>query len=195
MATFRRDFGDSLLAAVDVALHAEPHYLVLGFSLEHFSPDLAENELLPRLAEQRSGLAVATWAHAAKAALAKLGARHIAILCPFDPTGLKNAIGFFENLGFDVVGAAGLGCKSGTDVGHVPDGYKEKVIREQLLGAEPDAIVVSGTNLSSLALAERLEPELGIPIVGSNQTILWYSLRENGITAPLTGASRLLRDF
>ena len=77
----------------------------------------------------------------------------------------------------------------------MPDAYKEKVIHERFVPVDIDAIVVCGTNLASLALAEKLEQKLDIPIIGINPALLWYALRENGISAPLLGASRLFREF
>lgn len=192
---YKRIFNENLIDAAGTALLAEPQYLIVAFSMEHFYADIEANAAQPRLVEERTGLGVATWAKAADAALKKLGARRIGILCPFDPKGLENAVGFFGNLGYDVRAAMGLGCASGTDVGHVPDAYKEQVVRERLAVDGIEAIAVCGTNLASLTLAEKLEPELNIPIVGINAALLWYALRENGITAPLLGASRLLRDF
>lgn len=194
LENYKRIFNANLIEAAETALLAEPQYLIVAFSMEHFYADLEQNAAQPRLVAERTGLGVATWAKAADAAFKRLGVRRIGLLCPFDPRGLANAIGFFENLGYEVVTAAGLGCASGTDVGHVPDAYKEKVIRERLARGV-DAIAVSGTNFASMALAERLEPELGIPIVGINPALLWFALRENGIDAPLAGASRLLREF
>ena len=52
-----------------------------------------------------------------------------------------------------------------------------------------------GTNMSMTAVTEKLEPQLGIPILGINATILWYALRENGFSAPVQRAGRLLREF
>ncbi len=52
-----------------------------------------------------------------------------------------------------------------------------------------------GTNMSMTAVTEKLEPQLGIPILGINATILWYALRENGFSAPVQHAGRLLREF
>lgn len=195
LETYRRNFSNNLMVAVETITLAEPQYLVMGFSLEHFSSDLAENARLPDQVTENTGLGMATWAKAADAALRKYGAKRIGLICPFDPVGLANATGFFRALGYDVVSAAGFGCASGTDVGHVPDDYKAAVVRERILPAKPDAIVQCGTNFSSVALAETLEPELGIPIIGINATTLWYALRENGISVPLQGASRLLREF
>ena len=196
LENYKQTFNANIVKTVETAMLAEPQYLILGFSMEHFYATVEENAAQPRLIEEKTGLGMATWAKAAPAALNRFGARRIGLMCPFDPTGLANAIAFFGNLGFDVVSAVGFGCASGIDVGHVPDSYKEKAIRERLLGhGGIDAIVQCGTNMSSLALAERLEPEIGVPLIGINAATLWYALRENGITAPLTGGSRLLREF
>lgn len=195
LEAYRRAFHASLDATLDAVLQAEPQYLIMGFSLEHFSPRLEDSEEPVRRLEQRSGLGMASWSRAVDAALRRFEARRIGLLCPFDPKGLANAMGFFTALGYEVATAAGLGCASGIDVAHIPDDYKEKVIRERLLARPVDAIVQCGTNLSGLDLAERLEPEIGVPILGINATTLWYALRENGIAAPLEGCSRLLREF
>ena len=38
-----------------------------------------------------------------------------------------------------------------------------------------------GTNLSFVGLADRLEAELGKPVVAINAATLWHALREHGI--------------
>jgi maleate isomerase len=48
--------------------------------------------------------------------------------------------------------------------------------------------------MSVLTLAEKLEPQLGIPILGINSVLLWHALRETGITSRAHGAGTLLRD-
>jgi maleate isomerase len=79
----------------------------------------------------------------------------------------------------------------------VPDWAKEKAIVE-LLATEPnrlDAVVQCGTNMSLINVTERLEPVIGMPILGINAVLFWYALRENGLANPLHGAGRLLREF
>jgi maleate isomerase len=49
--------------------------------------------------------------------------------------------------------------------------------------------------MSLINVSEKLEPVLGIPILGINATTFWYALRENGFANPLVGGGRLLRDF
>jgi maleate isomerase len=49
--------------------------------------------------------------------------------------------------------------------------------------------------MSSIAVTERLEPVIGIPILGINTVTFWYALRENGFHSPLAGGGRLLQEF
>ena len=58
-----------------------------------------------------------------------------------------------------------------------------------------DAILQLGTNMSMVHIAEKLESEIGIPILGINAVTFWYALRENGFLNPIQKASRLLREF
>jgi maleate isomerase len=44
-------------------------------------------------------------------------------------------------------------------------------------------------------VSEKLEPVVGIPILGVNAVTFWYALRENGFEGTLMGAGRLLRDL
>src|SRR3712207_3989021 len=103
----------------------------------------------------------------------------------------------FEELGFEVVASVGFSCANALHIAHVPDWAKEKAILELLAtGANGlDAVVQCGTNMSLTDVTERLEPVLGIPILGVNLVTFWYALRENGIDAPLTDAGRLMREF
>lgn len=73
----------------------------------------------------------------------------------------------------------------------------EKAILELLATGENklDAVVQCGTNMSLIEVAEKLEPVIGIPILGINAVTFWYALRENGFEGSLVGAGRLLREF
>jgi maleate isomerase len=49
--------------------------------------------------------------------------------------------------------------------------------------------------MSLINVTEKLEPVIGIPILGINAVTFWYALRENGFEGALVGAGRLLREF
>ena len=194
---YRRQFLDGLCAAVDVAKLAQPEYMIMGMSLEHILTGLDAVRAPMAEIEPASGLAWATWQDAAPAALGKYNARRIGLLTPFDRTGNENAARLFADLGCDVVASVGFSCANALHIAHIPDWAKEKAILELLAtsGNRLDAIVQCDTNMSLTQVAERLEPQLGIPILGINAVLFWYALRENGFAVPVTGGGRLLREF
>ena len=144
-----------------------------------------------------SGLTWATWHDAVQAALNKYGAKRIGVLTPFDKKGNVFATQMFEELGFEVVSTVGFSCAHALHIAHVPNWAKEKAILELLANDRNnlDAVVQCGTNMSLIDVSEKLEPILGIPILGINAVTFWYALRENGFAMSLVSSGRLLREF
>jgi maleate isomerase len=103
----------------------------------------------------------------------------------------------FEELGFQVVSSVGFSCANALHIAHVPNWAKEKAILELLATDRNklEAVVQCGTNMSLIDVTEKLEPVIGIPILGINTVAFWYALRENGFEGALVGAGRLLREF
>lgn len=197
LPAYREQFLYGLRSAVDTAMLASPEYMILGMSLEHILSGLDAVRQPVQQAQIQSGLGWATWHDAIHAALSRYRARRIGLLTPFDRTGNDNASRLFADLGYEVVASVGFSCANAAHIAHIPDWAKERAILELLAteGNRLDAIVQCGTNMSLSQVAERLEAQIGIPILGINATTLWYALRENGFTAPANGAGRLLREF
>jgi maleate isomerase len=194
---YQQQFLGGLKVAVDAARLARPQYMIMGMSLEHILAGIQSIRAPMADIEAYSGLSWATWHDAVHAALGKYQASRIGLLTPFDRTGNQSATQMFEDLGFEVVSSVGFSCANAQHVAHIPDWAKERAIQE-LLATEAnrlDAVVQCGTNMSLIDVTERLEPVIGIPILGINATTFWYALRENGFEEPLRGAGRLLREF
>jgi maleate isomerase len=194
---FKEQFINGLNKAVVQATFAQPEYLIMGMSLEHILYGLKDVQSVMSGFEVKYPYSWATWQDAADAALKKYKAKRIAIITPFIKEGNNNAIKMFEDLGYEVVASFGFACPNLVDIAHIPDSTKEEVILKYLATPENhvDAIVQCGTNMSMINVAEKLEPQLGIPIIGINATLLWYALRENGFTKPIVKSGRLLREF
>jgi maleate isomerase len=196
LGQYRQDFLAGVRAAVSQAMLAEPDYLIMGMSLEHILHGLAPIRAAMSEIEALAPIGWAAWQDAAAAALRCFGAKRIGLLTPFEQTGNENAARMFSDLGFDVVSTFGFCCAHALHIAHLPDWAKEKAIVECLAtpGNRLDAVVQCGTNMSLLQVTERLEPMLDLPIIGINAALLWYALRENGITAKVPGAGRLFRE-
>jgi maleate isomerase len=197
LMAYKEQFLSGLRSAVDAALLAEPEYMIMGMSLEHILGGIEAIRALMSNIEAYSGLSWATWHDAVQAALGKYRAKRIGILTPFDKIGNEFATQMFEELGFEVVSSVGFSCANALHIAHVPDWAKEKAILQLLATDENklDAVVQCGTNMSLLDVTEKLEPVIGIPILGINAVTFWYALRENGFEGPLVGAGRLLQEF
>lgn len=197
LGAYKTQFLGSLRAAVEQALLAQPQILVMGMSLEHIIHGLEGIEQTMQQVRAMASVPWAAWHEAAPAALNRLGARRIGLLTPFDRTGNENASRLFADLGYEVVASVGFSCAHAVHIAHIPDWAREKAVLELL--ATPanrlDAIVQCGTNMPMSALAGRLEPVTGIPILGINAVLFWHALRQAGIGIPLHGAGRLAREF
>ncbi len=196
LGEYQRQFLSGLEQAVSSAVLSGPDALIMGMSLEHILFGLDAIEHVMTKVEAQSSLPWIGWHKAAPAALARFGARRLGLLTPFDSAGNRNAARMFADLGFEVVTSVGFACANARAIAHVPDSAKERAIVEHLAtrAHRLDAVVQCGTNMSLLAVSERVEPRLGIPILGINATLFWHALRQSGIDERLLQAGRLLRE-
>ena len=130
-------------------------------------------------------------AQAALAALRHLGVKRLALGTPYPETISQQGRAYWQAAGFDLVGYHRL-----TDV---QDIYRETEERAYLLARQADvpaaeAVLLSGTGLPTVAMLERLEGDLGKPVISSNQACLWRALRLAGVREPIAGYGRLLRE-
>jgi len=201
MLEFLVQFRRQILYTLDVGMTAQPDYIIMGMSAETFFGGMEGNMELVGEITDRSGLGVATGAEACKYALEAFGKlpdgtnkiKTISIVDPYVTIGDVNVIKFFEEVGFKVQEIHGFKSGSATDIAHIPADACEQVIR-RLAEGRPDAIVQCGTNLSMVDVADRMEMEVGIPIIAINAATLWFALRELGFNDPIPGATRLLRE-
>ena len=61
--------------------------------------------------------------------------------------------------------------------------------------AEADALFISCGALRTIDVIDQLEQDLGKPVICSNQAMMWDVLRKAGVTDPISGYGRLLREF
>ncbi|GAB4586552.1 maleate cis-trans isomerase family protein [Nocardia sp. IFM 10818] len=195
-ADFRALLGQ-IRASIDTAvrdvLTAEPERLVMGMSAETFWGGVAGNAAFEQRLRDRSGLPITTGASACRAALRELGCHRIAVFSPYQPIADLEVGRFFTEAGFDVAAITGLRCPSAMDIARVGAERLREVVAE-LDGPDIEAIVQVGTNLSFVALADRLEAELGKPVIAINAATLWHALRDHGFDDRIEGAGLLLRE-
>jgi len=151
-----------------------------------------DRELIKRM-EDASGRPATTAATAFVDALSLLGVTRIAIGAPWSKTMDKPMVEFMQASGFDVVHSEVVGFVASIELGRVgPETAYELGRRADRPDAE--AIIMPGGNWASMPVVEKLERELGKPVLVNNAVSLWAGLRllKTGIGIP--GYGRLLRD-
>jgi maleate cis-trans isomerase len=158
-----------------------------GSSLETGGFDRGISERIARAA----GAPASTTATAVAAALRALGVRRPAVVTPYPDEINERELAFFAELGF---APASLESFREGDSLAIPRIDPEDTARLALKADRPEAdgLFISCTNLPTAPIIDRLESELGKPVVTSNQATLWLGLRALGMTAAVPGAGRLL---
>jgi maleate cis-trans isomerase len=64
----------------------------------------------------------------------------------------------------------------------------------ELDSSDAEAIFISCANLATLDVIEKIEADLGKPVVTSNTACFWACLRAIGVDARVEGYGRLLRE-
>lgn len=141
----------------------------------------------------RPGVPVTNPVSAATAALRHFGAKRIALLTPY--TDAINAVvgRYIAGQGFDIVARGSFKCENGVEIGLVPpEAIFEAGVR--MGQADCDALFVSCAGLRASGVLQRIEDDIGKPVVGSNQALAWDCLRLAGIDDPVPGFGRLLAE-
>jgi maleate isomerase len=141
---------------------------------------------------RRSGTsAISAWT-AMRDALEALGIRRFALGTPYPAAIHALAPPFFTARGYEIVSDSTLDILKMRDVPNVtPQRIRDFVAGFDRTGAE--AIVLLATDLPCFSVIAALEQQFGLPVLTSNQTILWSSLRaankarKNPATIPTLG--------
>ena len=134
-----------------------------------------DRELIKRM-EDASGRPATTAATAFVDALARLNVTRIAIAAPWSKTMDKPMVRFMEASGFEVVNSEVAGYVAGVELGRTgPEAAYELGRRADRPDAE--AVIMPGGNWPAMSIAERLEGELGKPVLANNAVSLWAGLR------------------
>ncbi|AOB26068.1 maleate cis-trans isomerase family protein [Bordetella bronchiseptica] len=183
-----------VLEAADLIKTAEVDVVAYGCTSGSIVCSL--DELCDGMSERVGVPAIAT-AGAVVAALRALGVRRIAVGTPYIDFVNQREREFLEQYGFEVVSIEGLDLghtqEERRDIGRVPPQSTFQLARD-IDRPQAEAIFLSCTNLATLDMIERIENELGKPVVTSNQATFWACLRLLGLSCAIPGYGRLLTD-
>ncbi|MDP6573694.1 MAG: hypothetical protein QGI63_10250 [Rhodospirillales bacterium] len=168
---------------VDVIVFAD---MVTSFVMEEGWNERRTAEI----AEFAGVACVSAWT-AMRDALDSLGVKKFALGTPY-PRNLHDlARPFFEREGYGLSGDATLDILAMHDVEKVTPGQLREFV-EGLERTGAEAVVLLATDLPTFSSIESLEEITGVPVLSSNQAILWSALEAVGGAPPIAGLGRLL---
>ena len=182
------DTQSRLLASADV------DFIMLGAVAPALTQGLRYDRELAQRIEAASGKRASTTATALLEALRHLGVTRIALAGPYDASVTALGKTFLEGNGVSVVATRELGLIDNTQVGHLKpaDAYQ---LGRDADDAAAQAVVFAGTNMRTMDVVERLENELGKPVISTTAAALWSALRLVGFEGSIADHGRLLREI
>ncbi len=188
--------SDNTLDAVRNVMTCKPDYLVMGMSALTFYGGIAGGEAFKRrVVEVTGGVDISIGSEALVAALnAYGGIKRVSFVSPYFPIANAEVRRYLNESGFEVVRDIPLQCRCWTDIAKVSPDRLTAVLAE-LDGADVDALVQIGTNLSMMQLAADTEKRLGKPVIAINAATYWHALRANGFDDKVAGLGQLLEVF
>jgi maleate isomerase len=180
---------DSFPVAVPPLAAVRPKVLVLAHTALSYAVGFAHEPAIIDRLTKLAGCAVVTASRAILAALAHLGVTRIALAVPYTAA--------IETLGATYWKAAGLDVVTHHRLEGVENIYDETEARAYALGRATDtpaaeALLISGTGLPTAGIIQRLENDIGKPVVTGQSAALWHAMRVAGVDARVVGYGRLL---
>jgi maleate isomerase len=180
---------DRLEAASRLLADAEVDVIVFHCTaVSTFAPELAGD--ITRRIRSASGVACFTTADAILEALLRLNAKRVSLLTPYIDEVHAREIDYLEANGFEIAGSANLGIDTNAEMSRLPPDAILAWAKERI-SPRADACLISCTAIKSAPMIAALEQMSGMPVLTSNQSMVWHLLKSNGVESKVEGFGRL----
>jgi maleate isomerase len=144
--------------------------------------------------ERASGVPAVATSPSVVDALRSFGARRVSVATPYPEWNNQKLRAYLEAQGFEVLNVDGEPRAAASGNQGINDQDPESVVEfaAKTCRPEADALLCSCTAWRSVEAVAAIEARIGKPVVTSNQSTIWASLRALGVTQPVKGFGRLL---
>jgi len=178
--------------AVDLLVATGVSLLAYADMVTTFVMDDGWNQATTTAIAHRAGVPCLTAWTALESALNALSVRRLAVGTPYPRQIHALVRPFLERRGFTVTGEGTLDVLGMADVPRLSM-ERVRALAAGLDRTGAEAVVLLATDLPTFDVISSLEAELAIPVLTSNQTLLWDSLKRGGVSADVVGLGRLFR--
>jgi len=154
-----------------------------------FAPTIAGT--IVRRIEAATGIRAFSTADALLAACGRLQARRLLLVTPYVEAVHRREAAFLEAHGLEVTGGAWMGIDTNAEMGRLMPDEILAFARRHAGAAE--ACLLSCTAIRSAGIIPALEHALGMPVLTSNQAMVWHALRRLDAVTDMRGFGALMR--
>jgi len=183
--------GDQVEEAAALLARAPLDVITFGGTSATFLEGLGNDlKVIKRIEGVSDGVPGSATSTAAVRALRKLDAKKVCFVGPYIEEVTQRGGQFFEQSGFEVTGAHGMGVRGDRDINAID---LERTYEFAKAVVEPDAqaVFISCTGLRTIGAIEALEKDLGRPVVTAIQATFWDALRLASVGATVSGFGEL----
>lgn len=183
--------GPRLADAVADILPDEP-LDVLVYGCTAASVVLGNDKVAEYMNSAKPGTPCVTPSTAAFDAFKALGVKSVSVLTPYTQDVTDSLVSYFSQYGPAVVNAVCIGLTDDREMARVS---QESIINSAVTSCDPaaDALFISCTAMRAASCVDQIEARLGIPVVTSNQAMVWRCMRHLGITADYPAGGRIFK--
>ena len=154
---------------------------------------IGENNVKEKILSVKPGSYVTTPVTSAIKAFNQLKINKIALFTPYPKAVNKTILDYFNKKNIEVSSFTSLNLNLDSEFANVDPNYILE-ISSKLEMKNADALFISCTALPVLGILSKLESKILKPVLSSNQTLIWDTLRSIGYKSPIKGYGKLLEN-
>ena len=154
---------------------------------------IGENNVKEKILSAKPGCYVTTPVTSAMKAFQQMNIKKIALFTPYPDAVNKTILNYFTKKNIKVSSFASLNLNLDSEFANVDPNYILE-ISSKLETKNADALFISCTALPVLNILKKLEQIIKKPVLSSNQTLIWDTIRSIGYKSPIKGYGKLLEN-
>ena len=154
---------------------------------------IGEKNVKEKILSAKPGCYVTTPVTSAMKAFQKMNIKKIALFTPYPDAVNKTILDYFTKKNIEVLSFASLNLNLDSEFANVDPNYILE-ISSKLETKNADALFISCTALPVLNILDKLEQTIKKPVLSSNQTLIWDTIRSIGYKSPIKGYGKLLEN-
>ena len=154
---------------------------------------IGEDNVKEKILSAKPGSYVTTPVTSAIKAFKLMNIKKIALFTPYPDAVNKTILRYFTKKNIEVSSFASLNLNLDSEFANVDPNYILE-ISSKLETKNADALFISCTALPVLNILDKLEQSIKKPVLSSNQTLIWDTIRSIGYKSPIKGYGKLLEN-